>query len=97
LVALDSGGAAGKDVTSLLRGYPLLIPIAALLLATADPAATPPAAKPVDKNEVICWYEAPVGTHFKQKMCATRGQLDAQRRNAADYMSRTPMAGRSAQ
>jgi hypothetical protein len=35
--------------------------------------------KPEDKDNMLCWLEAPVGTHFKHVTCARNGDLDALR------------------
>jgi hypothetical protein len=35
--------------------------------------------KPEDKDKMLCWLEAPVGTHFKHVTCARNGDLDALR------------------
>jgi hypothetical protein len=61
--------------------------------AAQPPAAAPaPQRKAVDPNERICWNETPVGTHFSERVCATRAQLDAQRRNARETMDRAASA-----
>jgi hypothetical protein len=54
--------------------------------APVSPAAAPASAKP-DGEKLVCWMEAPSGSHQKQKLCATQAQLDHMKRNAADYLS----------
>jgi predicted secreted protein len=54
--------------------------------AAASPAAAPEAAKP-EGQKLVCWMEAPSGSHQKQKLCATQAQLDHLKRNADDYLS----------
>jgi hypothetical protein len=77
----------------------LLISIAALLLAAAEPAVAPPAppapaAADAPKRaktpaeDRICWSETPLGTRFSHRVCATRAELDARRRNSQDFIDR---------
>jgi len=40
--------------------------------------------KPEDKDKMLCWLEAPVGTHFKHVTCARNGDLDALRTGGKD-------------
>lgn len=64
--------------------------------ASAGVAATAPAAPASSvqaaadqaapkKAEKICWDEAPTGTRFSHRVCATREQLDQRRRDDQDW------------
>ncbi|MDB5474851.1 MAG: hypothetical protein JWP49_362 [Phenylobacterium sp.] len=75
----------------------------AILLAAAVAAADPaqPPATPTttvspvavtsgptaNGEKLVCWMEAPSGSHQKERICATQAQLDRSRRNAQDYMT----------
>jgi hypothetical protein len=81
----------------------------ALLLAAAPPEAPPAApvaAAPVaadaaappqkSKSEKVCWDEAPTGTRFSHRVCATREQIDQRRKDDQDWkmmMRPQPAAG----
>jgi hypothetical protein len=41
-------------------------------------------------NKVVCWYEAPSGTHQRKRLCAKQRELDAMKRNADEFMTHRP-------
>ena len=69
--------------------------IVALLMAAATQSATPPPAPPPDQppaaaakptndvveNETVCRYEQVVGSRFKKKICRTRLEMEARKRD----------------
>jgi hypothetical protein len=77
-------------------------PASASPTATADkPAPAAPAVQQASvadsKPRLICWDEAPTGTRFTHKVCATKEQLEMRRRDDQNWkmMARpVPAAGR---
>lgn len=76
--------------------------VAILLLAAAAPDAAPAGADPAappqkSKSEKICWDEAPTGTRFSHRVCATREEIDQRRRDDQNWkmMMRPQPAGGS--
>jgi hypothetical protein len=71
--------------------------VAAASPATSAPASAPAktsAAKPAEKpTDVICWVEEATGSHYPQRYCSTRGQLEQRERvdkEALDTRGRRP-------
>ena len=58
------------------------------------PAKTATAAKPVEKpTDVVCWVEEATGSHYPQRYCSTRAQLQQRERvdrDALDNRGRRP-------
>jgi hypothetical protein len=82
--------------------------VVALLLAAPPPEAAPaapaavtpvaadaPAPAQKSKSEKVCWDEAPTGTRFSHRVCATREQLEQRRKDDQDWkmMMRPQPAG----
>jgi hypothetical protein len=87
----------GLAVALLLAAAPPEAPPAAPAAPAVTPATADAAAPPQkSKSEKVCWDEAPTGTRFSHRVCATREQIDQRRKDDQDWkmmMRPQPAAG----
>ncbi|HEX3888102.1 MAG TPA: hypothetical protein VHW05_11450 [Phenylobacterium sp.] len=83
--------------------------ISVLLMAAADPAASPVAkpttatAPPPGSNrhklttdaKMICWTEKPAGSHIPARICATREEYEKAQQDAHDALTAQRRTGAS--
>ena len=53
---------------------------------TVSPVAVNPGPK-ANGEKLVCWTEAPSGTHQRTRVCATEAQLERSRRNAQEIVA----------
>jgi invasion protein IalB len=52
--------------------------------AAAPAAATAPQPEKKKGSELVCWEEAPTGSHFTKRVCMTRQDLEARQQQDQD-------------
>jgi hypothetical protein len=75
--------------------FAILLAAAVAAADPAPPAPAPTTASPLavsatpkaNGEKLVCWTEAPSGSHQRQRLCATQAQVERSQRNAQDYVS----------
>ncbi|TDG15187.1 hypothetical protein E2F43_02835 [Seongchinamella unica] len=52
-------------------------------------------AEPGSKEEIVCEYQQVVGSHFKKRICMSRGERDSLREDTQDAMRTVSKSGPS--
>lgn len=60
------------------------------IAATAAPTASNKSAEPGSPDELVCEYEEVIGSHFKKRVCMTRGEREQLRLQTQEAMRSSP-------